>query len=172
MEIDAFENVYITGNSDNTAATNTDIVTIKLNAAGVQQWIKRFDGIAGGNDIADAIKIDSQGNIIVAGTSDSDALSSTVNNDACLLKYDNNGNLVWSKRYNGTANSDDQSTDIAIDSLNNIYLTAMINGPLNYDYGTFMYNESGTISNVLSYNGTNNTEDIPQSVLFKIMHYM
>ncbi len=167
MEIDAFENVYITGNSDNASATSTDIVTIKINSSGTQQWLKRFDGTAAGNDVADAIKIDTQGNVIVAGTTDTDNLGTTINNDICLIKYDNNGNQVWSKRYNGTANEDDQANDITLDSLNNIYLTGMISGTTKYDYATIMFTPSGAISNVQSYNGTNNTDDIPQSIIFK-----
>ena len=167
MEIDATENVYITGNSDNAGLTNTDIVTIKINSAGATQWIKRYDGTAGGNDLADAIKLDTAGNIVVAGTVDTDTQSTTINNDIALLKYDTNGNLVWANTYNGTANGDDQAFDIATDTSNNIYLTGMVNGTANYDYATVKFTSAGLMSNVLTYNGTNNGEDIPQCILFK-----
>lgn len=167
MEIDATENVYITGNSDNAGLTNTDIVTIKINSAGASQWTKRYDGTAGGNDLADAIKLDAAGNIIVAGTVDTDIQSTTVNNDIALLKYDTNGNLVWANTYNGTANGDDQAFDITTDASNNIYLTGMVNGTSNYDYATVKFTSAGLMSNVLTYNGTNNGEDIPQCILFK-----
>ncbi len=167
MEIDALENVYITGNSDNASKTSTDIVTIKINSSGTQQWLKRFEGTATGDDMADAIKIDASGSVIVAGTSDTDNSSTTINNDICLIKYDNNGNQVWLSTYDGTANSDDQAKDIDIDTSNNIYLTGMTNGTTNYDYITIKFTPTGTISNVLNYNGTNNIDDIPQSIIFK-----
>jgi hypothetical protein len=167
MEIDAAENVYITGNSDNATLTNTDIVTLKINSVGVTQWIKRYDGTAGGNDLADAIKLDSLGNIIIAGSVDTDTQSATVNNNIAIFKYDTNGNLLWTSTHNGTTNGDDQAFDIAIDSSNNIYLTGMVNGPSNYDYATIKFNSTGSISNVLNYNGTNNSDDIPQCILFK-----
>ena len=167
MEIDALENIYITGNSDNANLSNTDIVTLKINSGGVLQWQKNFDGNAAGNDFADAIKIDSLGNVIVAGTSDTDTTSTTINNDMCVVKYDNNGVQTWVSTYNGTSNIDDQTSDITIDSANNIYLTGMTNGLTNYDYATIKLTPTGGMSNVLIYNGTNNTEDIPQSILCK-----
>lgn len=166
MEIDAAENVYITGNSDNAGLTNTDVVTLKINTAGVSQWTKRYNGTATGNDLADAIKLDTAGNVIVAVTVDTDTQSTTINNDIALLKYDTNGNLLWSSIYNGTANGDDQAFDIATDTSNNIYLTAMVNGTANYDYATVKFTSAGLMGNVLLYNGTNNGEDIPQCILF------
>lgn len=167
MELDAAENIYITGNSDNVAATNTDIVTRKINSAGVIQWTSRFDGVALGNDVVDALKIDSLGNVLVAGTTDTDTQSSTVNNDICLLKYDSAGNQQWVVTYNGTLNGDDQASDIALDTTNSIYLTGMVNGTTNYDYATIKFSPAGSMSNVLLYNGTNNDVDLPQSILFK-----
>ena len=167
MEIDAAENVYITGNSDNATGTNTDIVTQKISATGVLQWTKRYDGAATGNDLADAIKVDALGNVLVAGTTDTDTQTATTNNDICLLKYDSNGNQLWVDSYNGTANGDDQATDIALDGSNNIFLTGMINGIANYDYATIKFTMAGGMSNVLTYNGTNNDADLPQSILFK-----
>ena len=129
--------------------------------------MQRYDGTAGGNDLADAIKLDTAGNIVVAGTVDTDTQSTTINNDIALLKYDTNGNLVWANTYNGTANGDDQAFDIATDTSNNIYLTGMVNGTANYDYATVKFTSAGLMSNVLTYNGTNNGEDIPQCILFK-----
>lgn len=167
MELDATENVYITGNSDNSAGTATDIVTRKINSAGVTQWTNRFDGTATGNDVVDAIKIDSLGNVIVAGTTDTDNQSTTVTNDICLLKYDSAGNQQWVATYNGTANGDDQANDIALDTTNAIYLTGMVNGTSNYDYATVKFSPTGSMSNTLIYNGTNNDVDVPQSILFK-----
>lgn len=167
MEIDAAENVYITGNSDNASLTNTDIFTLKINSAGVTQWTKRYDGTAVGNDIADAIKIDALGNIIVAGTTDTDNQTTTTNNDICLIKYDSNGNQLSVATYNGSSNGDDQAMDIALDGSNNILLTGMINGTVNYDYATLKFTTTGGISNILTYNGTNNDADMPQSILFK-----
>jgi uncharacterized delta-60 repeat protein len=165
MDIDSNENVYVTGNSENSTLTNTDVVTLKFNSAGVQQWVKRLDN--GGNDITDAIKLDAAGNVIVAGTLDSDTSATTINNNMGLVKYDTYGTQLWLATYNGTANADDQASDIAIDASNNIYLTGTTNGTANYDYATLKYTPTGVQSNVLTYDGTASGSDIPQCIIFK-----
>jgi hypothetical protein len=41
-----------------------DFVTIKYNSAGVQQWIKKYNGLGNSDEIAVAIEIDASENII------------------------------------------------------------------------------------------------------------
>lgn len=167
LEIDASENLYVTGSSYNASITNSDIATIKINSLGVQQWVKRIDGTAGGNDLGTAITLDSSGNVIVAGTIDADNSSTTINNDICVVKYDTNGNQSWLNNYNGTANADDEATAVVTDNLGNVFVVGMANGIANYDYVTVKYSASGVKSTVLNYNGPGNNADIPQSVLYK-----
>ncbi|OYU83388.1 MAG: hypothetical protein CFE24_11605 [Flavobacterium sp. BFFFF2] len=164
MEIDASENVYVLGNADN-AAANTDLLTLKINSAGVQQWVKKYDSSFA--DISDAIKIDSLGNCIIGGTVDTDSQSTTLNNDMIVIKYDSAGNQSWLYTYNGTSNADDFINDLAIDSSNSIYVTGATNGPTNYDYATFKLTAAGTASNPVFYNGTANGSDIAQDILVK-----
>jgi uncharacterized delta-60 repeat protein len=168
MEIDATENVYISGTSDNATATNSDIVTIKINSAGVQQWLKRFDGIGFGNDLADAIKLDTAGNVIVSGTSDADNSATTINNNICLIKYDSAGNQLWANYYNGNSSGDDVANDVTIDTTNNnIFLAGSTNGTSNYDYTILKYTPTGSLVNVYNYNGTNNDSDVAQNIIYK-----
>jgi uncharacterized delta-60 repeat protein len=75
LAIDNSENIYLTGFSENTLGSDTDIVTTKYNSAGVQQWVKRYDGPAHGNDKGEAVAVDGNGNVIVTGTSDIDNLT-------------------------------------------------------------------------------------------------
>lgn len=167
MEIDSAENVYVTGNSENASLTNSDVATTKINSAGVTQWTARFNGTANGTDLADAIRIDTTGNVIVAATTDTDSSALTINNDMCLIKYDGAGNTLWTTTYGGTPDADDQAVAMALDASNNIFVTGMTNGPSNYDYATLKCTPTGGLSNVLVYNGTNNGPDIPQTILFR-----
>lgn len=167
MDMDAAENVYVGGNADNATATNTDILVQKINATGVTQWTKRYDGAALGNDVVDGLKLDSAQNCIVLGATDTDTSATTLNNDICLIKYDTNGNTVWSLTQNGTQNGDDQGIDITVDTANNIFITNMANGPTNYDFLTFKVAANGAIGAPFYYNGTNNDIDIPQAITFK-----
>lgn len=167
LHIDALENSYITGYGDNASITNTDIITIKYNAAGAQQWVKTHAGTGGGSDAGSAISLDNSGNVVVAGTVDADTSVVTINNNMCLLKYDNNGNNLWDTIFNGSNNADDIATSLAIDNSNNIFLAGTCNGPSNYDYTTIKYQPSGIIDTVLLYNGTGNNSDKISSILIK-----
>ena len=81
--VDGAGNSYITGRSYETGF-HTNIVTIKYNTAGVQQWKIHFDGgNANREDEANALILDSSGNVIVTGLSSQPAH----NEDFATIKY-------------------------------------------------------------------------------------
>ena len=69
------------------------------------------------------------------------------------------GNQQWVVRYNGLGNPSDSAYDIAIDSLNNIYVTGG-----NGDYITIKYDTNGAELWVANYNGTANSYDYAQAI--------
>ena len=87
--VDAGGNVYVTGYINGTSPA-WDIATIKYNASGAQQWAKTYDGPGHGNDVGNAICVDSNGNVHVAGTS----LGATSNLDFVTIKYNSAGSIV------------------------------------------------------------------------------
>ena len=171
MSIDNLENIYLSGNSALSLTSHTDIATVKYNSSGQQQWAKRYSGNSGGNDLGTGITLDQFGNVIVSGTTDTDTAAATLNNDICVIKYDNNGNQQWLKLYNGLANANDESSDVGVDDINNIYIIGKADNSIgsnqNYDYVTIKYLQNGTKDTVLRYNGTGNSEDVPNSLLVK-----
>src|SRR4051812_12456520 len=62
MVMDASGNVYVTGIGVGTSG-NFDYITIKYNAAGVQQWIAQYNGTGNGLDEAHAVTVDAAGNV-------------------------------------------------------------------------------------------------------------
>ena len=68
MMVDSFGNVYVTGSSG-TADSSSDCTTIKYNSDGQQQWVARYNGPGNFFDYAEAIAIDSSGNVYVTGES-------------------------------------------------------------------------------------------------------
>lgn len=62
MARDNSGNIYIVGNSRN-QTTDTDILTLKYNAAGVFQWARTYNGTDSSSDAATDIDVDAMGNV-------------------------------------------------------------------------------------------------------------
>ncbi|MCC7301604.1 MAG: SBBP repeat-containing protein [Bacteroidia bacterium] len=138
MVMDGSGNVYVTGIGRGTS--NFDIVTIKYNSAGVQQWISTFNGSGNGLDEGRGIALDAAGNVYVVGW------SYATNYDYVTIKYNGaTGGQVWARYFNGTANSTDDPYDIQVDAGANVYVTGGTNSTgTGEDYGTVKYDSAGT----------------------------
>lgn len=68
IALDGSGNAYVTGYSLNTPA-DSDCATIKYDATGAQEWVVTYGGPANDSDGANAIAVDSSGNIYVTGYS-------------------------------------------------------------------------------------------------------
>ncbi len=170
IAVDNSENIYITGFSKSATSADTNIVTIKYDVSGSLIWSKIFDGPAHGNDLGESIVIDNNANVVVAGTSDSDANTATLNNNIVTIKYDANGNELWNKTYDNISLLDDQACEVGIDILNNIYVSGQSETSStlsNYDYVTLKYSPTGTQDSIYHYNGIGNSKDIPSTMLVK-----
>lgn len=121
MAVDGQGNVCITGSScygDPSYGGNTDYATIKYGPDGNRLWLRRYNGTGNGNDVANAIAVDNFGNVYVTGGS---YTGSTSDSDYATIKYDPNGNLLWTALYNGDANGPDAASAIALDNSGNVY---------------------------------------------------
>jgi len=170
VAIDNSENIYITGYSASATSADTNIVTIKYDVSGALIWSKTFDGAAHGNDRGGSLAVDNAGNVVVGGTSDSDANSTTINNNIVTIKYDANGTELWNKIYDNPIMLDDQACEVGIDILNNIYVSGQSETSAtlsNYDYVAIKYSPTGVQDSIYHYNGTGNSKDIPSTMLVK-----
>ncbi|MEO8209371.1 MAG: SBBP repeat-containing protein [bacterium] len=158
--IDDSGNVYVTGWT-NGAGTGYDVTTIKYNSAGTQLWLKSYNGQANGDDFGSKISIDS-GYIYVAGNS----IGVGTSNDYLIIKYKSNGDTLWVRKYNGTANGVDAITDMVFDTPGNIYVTgyAANTGTGSSDYTTVKFTSNGDQLWVRNYNGSGNGEDVATSI--------
>jgi uncharacterized delta-60 repeat protein len=118
---------------------------------GVQQeWVARYNGIGGAEDVAHDMAVDRQGNVIVTGRS----YAGISGHDYSTIKYDPSGILQWASLYNGPGNGIDEAFSIAVDSNNNIYVTGKSRvTAINYDYTTIKYNAMGIEQWIARYNG-------------------
>lgn len=118
MAIDDLGNVYVAGYSSS-ADTSIDYVTIKYLPYGDTAWLRRYDGPGHSWDQANAIEVDSSGNVCVTGRSTGVGTSS----DYATIKYYPNGDTAWVRRYDNAWHAQDEANDIALDDAGNVYVT-------------------------------------------------
>ncbi len=157
LVLDAAGNIYVSGSTNipNTAS-GTDITTIKYNPAGTEQWVMHYNpnGLA---DSPNSITLDTQGNVIVAGSSTGTGPSL---GDYITLKYDPiTGIQQWASRYN-YQNHNDAVNDVTTDASGNVYVTGFsISTLYGDDYATIKYNSSGVQQWVQRYTSPGNDRD-------------
>lgn len=126
-----------------------DYSIAKYDENGCLCWLRRYDGPGGGDDFARAVAVDAEGNVYVTGTSQ----GIDGNFDYATIKYGNEGDRLWVKRYDGTGKGNDLATVIAVESLGNVYVTGASRGCVSeLDYATVKYDREGRQMWVKRYN--------------------
>ncbi|MEO8511995.1 MAG: SBBP repeat-containing protein [Ignavibacteria bacterium] len=184
IAVDAYGNVFITGRTAISPA-NYDMLTLKYNSSGTQQWANTYNGSGNRFDVGNEIVCDNAGNIYVTGNTQTDTIGTT---DYTTIKYNTSGVLQWSKNYDGGTNLYDYVVGIKLNAFNDVFVTGSSIGPgTGYDIVTIKYSQVvavNTISNLLpnknklyqNYPNPFNPStgirfDIPQSAIVKITIY-
>jgi len=102
IAVDASGNVYVTGTTA-LGGSNNLMITIKYNSSGVEQWVQQL-GLSTASPASVAqgrspIAIDASGNIYVGGMR---TFGSGQNSSYLLVKYNSNGDSLWTRTYKGT----------------------------------------------------------------------
>lgn len=138
---DSSGNVIVTG-YDTSSYDHSQMATIKYSASGVPLWTNIFDqvGMVGGS--GNALSVDSQGRIFVAGT------TSVTNGDIywsrfTTLCYSSDGAPMWTNLYAYDIQVNSASA-VTIDSNGNVVVTgSSFGGQLQYMYATVAYSSTG-----------------------------
>jgi uncharacterized delta-60 repeat protein len=113
--VDSLDNVYLSGITGSFGAGLGDIVLVKYDSSGVQQWNHTWGG--GDNDIGEGSVIDLSGNVYVAGCTWGFGAGGP---DILLVKYDENGVEQWNRTWGGS--DIDWGYGVAVDSSGNVYI--------------------------------------------------
>jgi len=131
--VDTSGSVYVTGSSVG-SGTGYDYTTIKYNSIGDTLWLRRFNGAGNGADLAQSLALDNLGNVYVTGYSWNGS-----SYDYLTIKYNSNGDTVWTKSYNGTGNGEDVALAVLVDKFINVYVSGYCWNGTSYDYVTVKY---------------------------------
>ncbi len=139
VAVDSSDNVYLVGETLSFGAGSSDLVIVKYDSSGVQQWNRTWGG--GDSDHGYGVALDSFDNVYVAGATFSFGAGQ---DDMVLVKYDNSGVQQWNRTWGGSKY--DECHVVAVDSIDNIYLAGYTEsfGAVNYDmvlvkYGPDIY---------------------------------
>ncbi|MBX7131828.1 MAG: SBBP repeat-containing protein [Fimbriimonadaceae bacterium] len=158
--LDPAGNVYVTGASPRTA--NDEILLLKYNPAGIEQWVKRYVGSSGGVDSGRVLTVHpATGDIFLSGYS----LKTGQGYDFLTLRYNPAGTLLWSNRYDGPAHGFDVPESITVDAATNCYVAGTSTGTTTgYDYAIVKYNPTGSQLWERRYDGGANLNDDPHGL--------
>jgi hypothetical protein len=138
LSVDGLGNVYIAGTTQGSLggpnAGLQDLFIRKYDGFGNVLWTRQL----GTSDYENNTRVaaDQLGNVFVAGST-YQSLAGPVSGveDAYLLKYGGNGDLIWARQF-GSAQT--AATDVFVDGLGGCYITGTTNGVLgNANFGSF-----------------------------------
>ncbi len=138
IAVDNSGNVYVVGTTQ-TSTQAQDYITIKYSPDGNMLWTATYNGPINSQDQAYAVAVSASGNVYVTGGS----FGNGTERDYLTIKYDTDGNSLWTRRYNGPGFGLDEATSIILDDSENVYVCGYSDLGDNLDYYITKYDSSG-----------------------------
>jgi len=138
--------LYVAGTKFEPGITGSEMLVAKMDFNGDTLWTRTHKG-SGVYSNSKSVAVDPSGNVYIAG----DAWNASI--DYCVVKFDQNGNLLWDAFYDGQIYND---TDIAqkvfVDNNCNVYITGynQISSNLT-DIVTVKYDQNGNFQWAMNY---------------------
>ncbi|MEK7706725.1 MAG: SBBP repeat-containing protein, partial [Verrucomicrobiota bacterium] len=153
--VDVSGNVFVTGSSYVSGSAN-NYATIAYSSTGVPLWTNYYNGPGNNYDIPYRVVVDGGGNVFVTGYS----VGSGSSEDYATIAYSSAGAPLWTNRYNGSGNGNDEARDLVVDGSGNVVVT----GGSESDYVTIKYSSAGVPMWTNRYSGPGNGDDFAFAV--------
>ncbi|MHA1684099.1 MAG: hypothetical protein ACTSUE_24380 [Promethearchaeota archaeon] len=138
LTTDGTGDIYLAGYTDGLGAGNKDMLIVKVSAGGIYQWNLTWG--YSGDDVATAIEITPDGDIIVGGWCTDGANGVQF----CAVKFYGNKTQAWNATWGGT--NDDYCNDLKIDQDMNVYLAGTAETGSEIDMAVVKLNSSGNVN--------------------------
>ena len=152
MKRDAEDNIYVVGRI-NTNGNGEDLKLVKMDEDLNILWSVTKDGY-GQNDLGQSIVLDEIGNIYVAGY----FTNPSNRKEACLLKYDSNGEMQWLQTVKSAFDGDALAWKLSYKE-GMIYLAGDIKTELGMDAAIIVYNQDGDFKWTKTFDGGTGGDD-------------
>jgi hypothetical protein len=161
IAVDREGDVIVAGES-RSLLSGTNITLLKYNQEGERRWVANFIG-PGGLDVAVKVLTDNLSDVYVLGSSRS---ADGITSDLATVKFSSDGQMLWVRRFDGTASDNDQAIDMAIDREGNVLVTGWTTISLNrdVDVATIKYSPDGEQAWIALYDGGTNADGISEDI--------
>ena len=146
LAVDGSGNAYISVYASG-LGSGLDYTTIKYSNAGAAMWTNVFNGAGNGNDFANALAVDTVGNVYVTGTSSDGSLYPGYT----TIKYSTTGVPLWTNLFHTLDATSHEAKALATDKNGNVYVTGSAYGKewaldhwnYRWEYATVKYSTDG-----------------------------
>ncbi|MCO6490033.1 MAG: SBBP repeat-containing protein [Phaeodactylibacter sp.] len=123
-------------------------------------WESAYHG-AIADDQPNAMAVDDDGNVYVTGYTDTPGETT----DYLTIKYNADGDILWTRTYNGAANGDDVAHGLKVDASGNVYVTGQSQGTGDgVNMMTIKYNAGGMQQWAAVHSGATNSINIGYNI--------
>lgn len=116
VAVDANDDFVVVGSTLG-ASTGVDVWVRKYDEGGTTLWTRTYDG-GTDYDVGAGVAVDAAGNVLATGLQ----TAASGDYDVVVLKYDPDGNPLWTQTYDGPGSGDDNGVRIAADSAGNAFV--------------------------------------------------
>jgi len=148
MKVDQQGNVYLTGSQKGPNQSMMEAITLKYDSKGTLLWSKNYQAYLKNGAFGKAIHVDKTGNVYVTGET---AIVSGGANEMLTIKYNRDGSLAWSNRFQYVNKFFTSGQDIVSDNDGNVYVAGEFFAGTHSDVLLVKINSSGALENQTVY---------------------